>query len=784
LTFSPSSDDGSASITLSGGETVSLYDVDYTTFYVGTNGYITFTTGDTGYDESFSDHFDLPRISGWFDDLNPGSGGTISWKQLSDRAVVTWDSVLEYSSSNANTFQIELYFNGDIRISYFGMTTSDGIVGLSAGEGLSADFFESDLSAMVVCAERPPTAFSAQLEGPPDTPVMVTLNASDDGLPDPPGILTFVLLSLPTYGTLNHPGTGPIESVPYSLPSGDNQIEYVPFSWFRGQELLEFKANDGGTPPDGGDSNTAIVSITIGGAELVYYFPLDTDPGWTREGLWEFGIPLGGGSENGDPTSGFTGTNVFGYNLAGDYETSLPPTHLTTTPINCSGVTNTELRFQRWLGVEGSSYDHASVSVSKDGTNWITVWDHQGGMTSDTAWSQRTFDISDSADNQPQVFIRWTMGPTDYFLAYPGWNIDDVEIWGIATPADCNGNGIPDPLDISGGTSEDCNLNNVPDECESNPQITEQPANETACYGASATFTVAASGYGTLTYQWQKNGGDIAGATQAAYSIESVSLDDVGSYNVVVSGDCGSMTSDAATLSMTPAPASAQPDPTVPDLGSGTKNRYLSFAAGEAGQQQAIQVTFASLPGFAYAESRTMWVQAPYPITEASGSDSPEPEPTYMAAELACQPYYTDWSTLGVIDIFDDAIIPGGAYEVRVLDSGCDPAHSGSYSAPLDVAMTIPGDVVGDCADCPCTSPNGVIDFVDISAIVEKFKNTPCLPGGPGVPRKAKADLINSTVTFPMPDNKVDFVDISYCVDAFRGAAAALPGPPMADPCE
>ena len=82
------------------------------------------------------------------------------------------------------------------------------------------------------------------------------------------------------------------------------------------------------------------------------------------------------------------------------------------------------------------------------------------------------------------------------------------------------------------------------------------------------------------------------------------------------------------------------------------------------------------------------------------------------------------------------------------------------------------------------TLKNGVVDFLDISAVVEKFKNTHCATGGPGVPRKARADLINSTVALPKPDNKIDFVDISYCVDAFRGAAASLPGPSMTDPCE
>ncbi|MBN2564031.1 MAG: hypothetical protein JXQ75_24215, partial [Phycisphaerae bacterium] len=89
------SDDSYASVTLSGGNTVSIYDASYSTFNVGSNGYVTFGGGDSDYTESLDDHFNRPRISGLFDDLDPAQGGTVSWKQLADRAVVTWQGVPE-----------------------------------------------------------------------------------------------------------------------------------------------------------------------------------------------------------------------------------------------------------------------------------------------------------------------------------------------------------------------------------------------------------------------------------------------------------------------------------------------------------------------------------------------------------------------------------------------------------------------------------------------------------------------------------------------------------------
>jgi len=152
LTFTPSSDDGYATVTLTGGKTVSLYGTSYSTFYVGSNGYLTFSTGDSTYNESLAAHFNQPRISAMFDDLNPGAGGTVSWKQLADRAVVTWLNVYEYGTTSPNTAQIEMRFDGRIVISYLSVAITDGLAGLSKGLGQPSDFYETDLTAMGSCA--------------------------------------------------------------------------------------------------------------------------------------------------------------------------------------------------------------------------------------------------------------------------------------------------------------------------------------------------------------------------------------------------------------------------------------------------------------------------------------------------------------------------------------------------------------------------------------------------------------------------------------------------------
>ena len=90
---------------------------------------------------------------------------------------------------------------------------------------------------------------------------------------------------------------------------------------------------------------------------------------------------------------------------------------------------------------------------------------------------------------------------------------------------------------------------------KSAPTITSEPASQTTTAGQTATFTVAASGPGPLSYQWQKNGASLAGATASSYTTPTTTTADSGSmFNVVVSNTMGTVTSTAASLTVNPAP--------------------------------------------------------------------------------------------------------------------------------------------------------------------------------------------------------------------------------------
>ncbi|HKQ50220.1 MAG TPA: S8 family serine peptidase [Phycisphaerae bacterium] len=321
----------------------------------------------------------------------------------------------------------------------------------SGTSGAFDDWFVDNISLVVANA---PTAVNGAVSTPSDTLVNITLVASDPNL-DP---LDYLITTLPTNGSLRDLNNGLIMVAPYALIGGGDGVRYTPNLGFSGNDGFQFKVSDGTH-----ESNTATVTIAVGGAQPVHVFPLDSDPGWTADagpgggsgpngGGWAFGTPTNTdppcGTGRVDPPGGFTGATVYGYNLAGCYTNNLLFTRwLTTTAINCTSLSSVQLRYRRWLGVESANFDHANIQVSNDGVNWTTVWNHTATTAiNDSTWSLQTYSLLGVADNQPTVFLRWGMGTTDGSVTYQGWNIDDIEILALA-PSAC-----------SGGTYGDVNL--------------------------------------------------------------------------------------------------------------------------------------------------------------------------------------------------------------------------------------------------------------------------------------------------------------------------------------
>lgn len=83
------------------------------------------------------------------------------------------------------------------------------------------------------------------------------------------------------------------------------------------------------------------------------------------------------------------------------------------------------------------------------------------------------------------------------------------------------------------------------------PVITAGPDDQTVQVGQPATFSVTVSGPGTLTYQWQRNGADIAGANNDSYTVAAAAAaDNKALYRCVVGNGVSSVTSRSATLTV------------------------------------------------------------------------------------------------------------------------------------------------------------------------------------------------------------------------------------------
>lgn len=184
--------DISEMVTLTGGKQVTLYGQDYGYVYLSDNGYLNFGSPDYGATPSSGHHFQLPRVSAVLADFFPLMGGTYTYKQLGDRFAVTWQDVYDVAGgySNNNTFQIELFFDGRIRITYLTIAAQEAVSGLSQGQGIPPYFadYMSDLSSYPNCSSHalyvtPNEAF-ASLGSPggpfnPSQKVYTLYNAAD-----------------------------------------------------------------------------------------------------------------------------------------------------------------------------------------------------------------------------------------------------------------------------------------------------------------------------------------------------------------------------------------------------------------------------------------------------------------------------------------------------------------------------------------------------------------------------------------------------------------------------
>jgi murein tripeptide amidase MpaA len=368
------------------------------------------TLGEAMHNEIFAVHDEYYEWGPIAPTLYQASGGSIDWV---------------YDVAGAYAFTIELRPTS----SFPGFQLPPGEIIPTCEENWPAAMYFANWASYPVALELP-SGLPARLV--PETPTTVPMKFSEiSGVVDPNA--AFVYTRFGSHGDFT--------ATPLTAGFGDQYVANLPptlcgttLEWYFQVDTV------GGMsatfPPD---APATVYSANAAPISVVLDEPLDTNPGWATQGQWAHGQPTGQGGQYGDPdpTSGFTGPNVYGYNLNGDYPDNMSQQHLTSTSIDCSNATGVTLGFYRWLGVEQPLYDHAYVRVSGNGgVNWDTVWSNPDTI-SDNGWKYVEYDISQYADGRPNVQLRWTMGASDGGWRYCGWNIDDIQVFG-ANPAGCD----------------------------------------------------------------------------------------------------------------------------------------------------------------------------------------------------------------------------------------------------------------------------------------------------------------------------------------------------------
>ena len=462
-------------------------------------------------------------------------------------------------TASANTTAVGSYSS---TLTFNNTTTGDG------NTSRTVNFTVSGAPVMSV------TAGSLSSNGPVGgtfTPASTTFTVSNSGS----GPLAWTAAKTQTWLTLS-PASGTVNpglntTVTATINSGANSLAQGSYS-----DTITFTNTTNG-------SGNATRSASLLVQSKPFSFDLTTNPGWTTQGEWAWGTPTGGGGGGGfaDPTTGFTGTKVFGVNLSGNYSTTPGgPFYLTAGPFNLSGAVASKLKFRRWLNTDFQPFAYATVEVSNNGTTWTSVYDNGTiAATTDSSWQLVQYDISAVADLKPAVYVRWGYQVGASATAMSGWNIDDVDILasiGITTPT-----GTAQTVAVSFGTTTPITLSGVDTNTPVSPltfAVATPPAHGTLSgtapdvtytpaigfHGADSFTFTCTNGYGLTSAPAMVTLNVAVGPPQA--NSQTVSMNTGTAASFTLTGSDPNVPALPLTFAVTSAPAHGSLSGTAPNL--------------------------------------------------------------------------------------------------------------------------------------------------------------------------------------------------------------------------
>lgn len=150
-------DDVIQTVTFPSGNTFPFFGVSYPNVHVSSNGFLAFgsTAGSStdNYGSSLAVYFSRPRIAALHEDFVVAAGQCRTLP-FAGGVAIGYTVVPEWGNTTAlSSFMVELFYDGRIRLTHLSMGTLGGIVGLSRGAGIPADFGESNFSDYTICTE-------------------------------------------------------------------------------------------------------------------------------------------------------------------------------------------------------------------------------------------------------------------------------------------------------------------------------------------------------------------------------------------------------------------------------------------------------------------------------------------------------------------------------------------------------------------------------------------------------------------------------------------------------
>lgn len=176
---------------------------------------------------------------------------------------------------------------------------------------------------------------------------------------------------------------------------------------------------------------------------------------------------------------------------------------------------------------------------------------------------------------------------------------------------------------------------------ETTPTISTQPAGRTVVAGSNVSFSVTATAIPAPTYQWRRNGVNLAGQTTSTLNLTGVALDAAGTYTVVVTNVHGSVTSSPAELLVNRVTVAGSYFGTFPDGGSWAlhvrPDNTATYIAHLPGNSTAIVIELTIAPDGTFSISGNTIAAFPgvSPVSATTPPAAAAPVPFVLSGRIA-----------------------------------------------------------------------------------------------------------------------------------------------------